>query len=207
MRALRAFTLTELLIVIAVVGLLVVCLFAALPSLRAASEGSQCIARLRAISQATLAYTRENHGIFPTSTNTELSTQGIWFDYRDLVSPYLDLAESRESTLFVCPASGTNTSTTYLFNGGNVYHPSFKGLAGKSLSGLSQPGRILLIVEHPVLLARSYHVRSSLPPHTDSQSYVAFVDGHVALQKFFWRGAALNVGINPPPSYDYLWGD
>lgn len=206
MRAPRAFTLTELLVVVAIIGVLVVCLLAALPAIRAASQGSQCVSRLKTISQATLTYTHENHGNFPTSTNASFSPQGIWYDYRELVSPYLDLTDARESSLFICPASKTNT-TTYLFNGGNVYSPFFKGIAGKSLSGLAQPGKTLLIVELPVLVSRSFHVRRGLPPHADSQNYVAFTDGRVALQKFHWSGAALNVGINPPPSYGYIWGD
>jgi prepilin-type processing-associated H-X9-DG protein len=211
MRALRAFSLVELLAVCAIIGLLIVCLLATLPSVRAGWRGSQCSARFRTLGQATIQYAQENDGKLPSSSSASISTltygqQGIWYDYRKVISPYLELSPARETSFFCCPASGTN-QMTYLFNGANEFNPNFKGLAGKRLPCLGEPARTLLLVEFPVLVSRSFHVNRGRPSHNDSQSYACFADGHVGLQKFFWNGAPVNAGINPPPQYGYLWGE
>lgn len=207
MRASRAFSLVELLITIGLIGALTACLMAGLPMAREAVKRGQCTARLKAISQALFHYANDNDNTLPASaTPTYGVQQGIWFDYRLLVTPYLEVSGSREQMTFLCPNSGL-TQTSYLFNGANQYNPNFKGLAGRRLSAISQPTQTLLLTEMPVVFGRSWHVGKSKPSHNNSKNFVSFADGHVAMVNIFWNGAAVNAGVNPPAEYGYIWGD
>lgn len=199
----------ELLIVIAIIGGLTLCVLAALPSARAALKSSQCTSRLRTISQAVLQYTQDNNDTMPAGTNATFGQeQGIWMNYRDLVTPYLAVDGAQQKALFFCPAAGTvPVSTGYFFNGANEYSPAFKGLAGKRVMGIGEPTRTLLLIEMPVVFSQSWHFGKGQAPHNNSRSYVSFADGHVALQRIFWSGQKINAGMNPPPEYGYRWGD
>lgn len=61
----RGFTLLELLVVVAVIGVLVGVLLPALRSARASARGVVCASNLRQISQASLGYAQDNDGLSP----------------------------------------------------------------------------------------------------------------------------------------------
>ncbi len=207
MRLSRAFSLIELLITVGLIGALAICLMAALPMARETMKRGQCTSRLKSISQALFSYAQDNDNSLPASANPTYGVQqGIWFDYRLLVTPYLEVSGGKEQMMFLCPNSGL-TQTSYLFNGANQYSPNFKGLAGRRLQSISRPSQTLLLAEMPVVFGRSWHVGKGKPSHNDSKNFVSFADGHVALQRIFWNGAAVNAGVNPPEEYGYLWGE
>lgn len=58
----RAFTLLEMLTVVAIIGLLVALLFSVLKGVRGSSSRAQCAANLKAIGQAASIYSSENDG-------------------------------------------------------------------------------------------------------------------------------------------------
>jgi prepilin-type processing-associated H-X9-DG protein len=60
------FTLTELVLAICVLAILVILLFPALSMVRSASRQAVCIGNVRTMLQATLSYTHDNNGRFPT---------------------------------------------------------------------------------------------------------------------------------------------
>ncbi|CAN5604078.1 hypothetical protein BH10PLA1_BH10PLA1_08510 [soil metagenome] len=72
-RMLRAFTLLELLVVTAILGLLVALLLPILASARAAERNTRCIANLRGIGVAMTAYAVDNHAYLSPATNF-----GLW---------------------------------------------------------------------------------------------------------------------------------
>ncbi len=206
----RGFTLIELLMACAIVAVICGCLLAVLPVVRNAAEGSRCAARLQTLSQAMSLYVLDHNQTLPASeTPTYGQTQGIWFGYNDLIIPYLDMPDSRKSGLFSCPMDKELAPAfpSYIFNGANQYQPAFKGLAGKRLNAITEPSRTLLLVEGCALFSKSWHALKPRGVHNDARSYASFVDGHVAAVAFYASGAPLNAGINPPPGYEYKWGD
>jgi prepilin-type N-terminal cleavage/methylation domain-containing protein/prepilin-type processing-associated H-X9-DG protein len=95
----RAFTLTEILVVIAVVGLLAAILFPVLNRVRANSRTSTCSSNLRQIGVALSLYRTDNSGLYPPVVTLESSptpsngqgvkTQGTWLMSLNLRSPLL----------------------------------------------------------------------------------------------------------------------
>lgn len=70
MRCRRAFTLVELLVVIAVIAMLVSLMLPALAGARRAAKGVVCLSGLRSIGQAVVIYCSENKDKYPISSHT-----------------------------------------------------------------------------------------------------------------------------------------
>ena len=206
------FTLLELLASFAIVGVLTMLVFQGVRSMQAAAEGTRCIANLRSISQAVLLYAADHSQKLPSlGTSATGLYDGIWFRYRDFVSPYLDLADAKKKKLFTCGSDAEFSKLTlpsYVFSGGNEYKPGLlKGVAGAPLASLRAPSRTLLLLEGSMLFFKSFH-EPNPASNVDFRSYVSFVDGHaVALTAWSAPGVSINAGINPPESYDYIFGD
>jgi prepilin-type N-terminal cleavage/methylation domain-containing protein/prepilin-type processing-associated H-X9-DG protein len=112
----RAFTLTELLVVLAVVALLVCLRLPALASVKTQTYIAQCSGNLRQVTLSFLLYGNENGGRLPSSS------QGFWL--WDLPSPvYQDVAAygSSNRSIFFCP-SNPYQGEIQLWNYGGNYH-------------------------------------------------------------------------------------
>jgi len=209
----RGFSLVELLVAIAIITILATCLLAGFPAAKRWALGGRCAAHLRELSVATLLYTQDNDETFPSSgQSTFHQQQGIWFNYRDLILPYLDLPadSAKTSRVFYCPLDTTFAPTfpSYIFNGGNEYDPALKGLAGKKILSVSQPSATILMVEGAAIYPASWHARRvGVTVFNDAKSYAAFVDGHVDFLSFYFSSGPFSAGVNPPSSYFYRWGD
>lgn len=131
------FTLTELLVCVAIMGILLALLFPVLAGVRAKSAGVVCAGNLKLIGAATLQYAGDNEQRLPSyfidtgdGLDSAGTTAGQWF-YN--LAPYLDVprreydgysALEREqlgataegigkSCVFTCPAHSKNESDTF----------------------------------------------------------------------------------------------
>lgn len=109
-----AFTLVELLIVIAIIGILAALLFPVLGKARAYAQRTTCLNNLEQINHAIQLYAGENHDLLPMISNTttdgstpgESGTNFVLSFYKPLVMNYLGLqgAPSPHDRVFACPA-------------------------------------------------------------------------------------------------------
>lgn len=121
----RAFTLIELLTVIAIIGILAAIIIPTVGRVRESARASQCVSNLRQINLAVQLYVGDNKGFLPPSARAPLPNEGISGSvlWTKAIAPYLPLqgnrADSREHEIFVCPAAdyaglkGKQLSNTY----------------------------------------------------------------------------------------------
>lgn len=204
-----AFSLVELLVAVAIVVVLVACVMSAMPSVRSLTMKSQCSSNLRQIAMGLIAYSQEHEGRLPGAvTPTYGNTEGIWFSYAQLITPYLGMdANSTDPRIFTCPVNGSTTieHPHYLFNSGNEYQPTFPGLGGKRLLTITQPTRTVLAMEMAAIFPVSWHnpQKTIAPAYRDALAMTAFADGHVSYIAYYWSGSGFSVSANPPAGYEY----
>ncbi|CAA6679904.1 MULTISPECIES: prepilin-type N-terminal cleavage/methylation domain-containing protein [unclassified Lentimonas] len=99
-----AFTLIELLTVIAIVAILAAILIPAVGRVRENANQAKCVSNLRQLATAANMYAAENHGNFPAlNAETEDKPQVPWFTQ---LRKYIDIEDSNEPIeLINCPAS------------------------------------------------------------------------------------------------------
>jgi len=125
----HAFTLTELVIVIAVLSLLTAILLPAVRLARQAGFQVQCAGRLRAIGQAFHSYTLDNDGHMPTCRASGVSSSNwlFWQGGRDInqsaLASYLGLKGNDLRQAFRCPAAPPENQLG--FQGGAKYPLTF----------------------------------------------------------------------------------
>jgi prepilin-type processing-associated H-X9-DG protein/prepilin-type N-terminal cleavage/methylation domain-containing protein len=99
-----AFTLIELLTVIAVIGVLAAILIPAVGKVRERAHQAQCVSNLRQLAVAATMYASDHRGNYPAlNGETEDAPQVPWFEQ---LRPYIDNEDSRQSIeLINCPSS------------------------------------------------------------------------------------------------------
>jgi prepilin-type N-terminal cleavage/methylation domain-containing protein len=209
-----AFTLTELLVVIAVILVLSALLVPALRAIRDRAMLSQCLSRINNLNAALMEWTRDNGQRFPSLETPEYGNAdtGIWFGYARLLLPYLGMSEAEAESqprVFSCPLVRNSVKTpSYIFNGGNQYDPSFPGLAGVVQASVAEPSRTITLYEVAAVFPTSWH---KPPPkggkgvYNNAPSVAAFADGHADFIPFHWDGASLSPSSDPPAGYSYRW--
>jgi prepilin-type N-terminal cleavage/methylation domain-containing protein len=217
----RAFTLTELLVVIGVVAIICALLLPTISAAKAKALRTTCISNLRQINQGLRMYSDDSSDKTPRTPGTANAPGLNWTGYKDLMKSYVGQngASSPPKSLFACPADtfhydffsefGTYVptalhdhadSSSYAFNGGNARtNSNAPGIAGRTVASIIQPSRTLLVMEAPALIPYSWH--DPKRPFTkenaifnDAKNVVSFVDGHVNYIKIHWGGN------NPPGS-------
>ncbi len=141
----RAFSLTELLVVVVIISVLLALIIPGIQQLRKSSRSTQCLSNLRTIANGVLLYAADNDGHFPPYISPVNSIYRSW-DYT--IKPYLGLPQDQPSKIFKCPAdprpyamTGGNYARTYSFN---AYYPSVGGWppAGCGLMSIDSSGGV-----------------------------------------------------------------
>lgn len=218
----RAFTLIDLLVVIAIIAILAAALLPVLSDAKNRVQRTACMNNLRQINLGLRMYSDDSADKAPRTPGTTNSPGLNWTGYKNLMKSYVGLngASSPHDKIFACPADTfhydfvTNFAAyvpqglheqaadylSYAFNGGNARtNSNAPGIAGRTLASIKHPVKTVLVMEAPALIPYSWHnpKRPFSPENAifnDAQDVVSFVDGHVSYNKIFWGGN------NPPGS-------
>lgn len=214
MSARRAFTLMELLAVVAMTGILAALLVPAVGRTRAQAWKAQCLSQLRQIGWAIHLYAQDHADGLPTMPDPNPYPNGVGAYYKQLVKGYLGLTgrPSPQEKVFICPADRTvhpqvgHAFTSFTFNGYEVGPGDLPRITGKRLGTISQAERAVLVGEWTAYFGGSWH-----PVRTENrvgqQSVLNFVDGHSALTVIYWNGVEGSApgAYSPPEGYHYSW--
>lgn len=216
----RAFTLVELLVVIAVIGVLASLALTTLPAMLENGRRAQCQARLANLGRGVLLYAQDHQMTLPSapaalgSGNPYISAA---YTYTADILPYLSMKEETakaDRNTFRCPSRkyepplGGFERSHYLFNGGNgLFGKDIPlGLAGVRLPAIQKPSRTVLVLEGSASLPICNHPFRGMTPVPEAKSWLFFVDGHTAyLPIQFLGGSKWTVFADPPASYGYQW--
>lgn len=216
-----AFTLVELLVVIALVGTLAGLLLAVFARVQAQGRSVQCVSNLRQWGVALNLYANENNGDYPRRGQgvqplTQLQHPGDSpsHDWFNVLPPYAgqpglqDAVRSGhppkpgDRSLFVCPAAQASASGPYFLPYAmNMYLSPWIRPSPHNRSQIDQTSQLAFLADGPV--AWSSTVPSSqaysVQARHSGRANVCFVDGHVA----GFDGTYLGCGVGQPsPEHD-----
>ena len=214
MHAKRAFTLLELLVVIAVIGMLAALLLPALGRAKQEGKRTSCASNLRQVNLAIRLYADDWSDSLPVLPATNPYPNGVGAYYKQLVKGYLGLTgpASPNEKVFICPSDPmlwtriAHAFTSYTFNGYEVRPGAIPRITGQKLGAIKNPAKAVLAGEWPAFFGGSWHplVNGDYP---DARNVLSFVDGHASFVKIYWDGLADSDPCNyePPAGYDYTW--
>jgi len=173
MRRLRhkAFTLVELIVVVAVIAILAALIFPVYQRVTANGQAAACLSNLRQIGTGLNAYLNENENKMPT---LQIGRNSISQDV-----PVIDNTLNKYLTdkrVFICPADnkgiGVNTGTSYCWN---------VALNGQAVASLNFLNLVTDTTHIPILSDKEgFH------PYLDNKVNILYADGHVTKDvKFF----------------------
>jgi prepilin-type N-terminal cleavage/methylation domain-containing protein len=219
-----AFTLLELLLVIAVVGVLAALLLSSASGAKAKARRAACLNNLKQVNLGLRMYADDNADTLP-------DTNAVMIAYKRLMKSYVGMERSSSTNdqLFCCPAdrftvdasrnvtaSGSMHEvpewdySSYGFNGLNRLSGLLPGVAGKKLTTVREPAKTILLAEVSAFMGFSWHEPSSPPIAVDTRNMVSFIDGHVSFVRIYWNGflgkTEWPMFYDPPAGYDYRWG-
>lgn len=214
----QAFTITDLLVLLAVLSVLGAIVIGRLESGRQQAAQVVCAGNLGKIDRAILDYAANNGGLPDTSPS---DTRNLWWSYKEQVKRYLGLTtpSSAKDTAFACPQDRGYSEpvpfhlsfrfdfNSYVYNG--VTLPGMPNIAGLQLSGVKHPRKTLLVMEWTAHAPLSWHKsktgKENMPFYCDAQSVAGFVDGHVGLTRIYYDGYNAAYTRDPIPGYDYQY--
>ncbi len=216
MNSRRAFTLVEMLVVIAVIGILAALLFPVLAGAKAKAMRTECSNNLKQINLAVHLYAADNDDVSPNVGTYTFQT------YKEVIKNYVGLnnPSSPQDKVFTCPAdlyfyedNGgayvpqgrheqiTNSDySSYTFNGNNLctnypafaYRGALPGIGGQKLSAIKDSIKTMLVAETPAFYPYSWHepklnVGTVSVFFNDAKNVVSFADGHVSFIKIYYN--------------------
>jgi type II secretory pathway pseudopilin PulG len=214
-----AFTLTDLLVTVAVLSVLAAVGANRLAAMKAKSRAAVCLANLGKVNRAVLDFSSDNQQRLPGSLPG--NNKNLWWWYKEQVKRYAGLTgeSSASDTVFACPDDRGYTDpipfhlnarfdfSSYVYNG--VTMPGMPNIAGHPLASIQQPKRTLLVMEWTAHAPLSWHQsktgRKNSPFYCDAQSVVGFVDGHVGLTRIYYDGYNAAYTQDPIAGYDYQY--
>ena len=160
----RAFTLSELLVVMAVVGILSLLAYPAYQRVIESGRATACTANLRQLGMALGLYLGENNQTMPTLK----TARGSVGDDLPVIDNTLDRYLSGGRGVFCCPADrrrlGERSGTSYLWN---------NTLNGQVLANLNFLGLVEDLSHIPILSDKEgFH------PYMDNKVNILYADGH-----------------------------
>ena len=183
----RAFTLIEMLVVIAIIAILAAILFPVLSAAKARANRTTCANNLPQINLGVRMYCDEaadKAPLSPHQTNNYDPNNFIldFVSYKKAMKNYVGLngTSSPGDKLFACPADTfyyefTATNQTYIpqslhnqseydyssywFNGGTptIFGSNSPGISGRSISSIKHPAKTVLVAEMPAFNPWSWH--------------------------------------------------
>ncbi|QYY37510.1 prepilin-type N-terminal cleavage/methylation domain-containing protein [Ruficoccus sp. ZRK36] len=188
-RRAAAFSLVELLVVLAVIAVLTLFLIPAVTTVRARAQSTQCLSNLHHIHAGVLMYAAGHEGWLPP--NNTNSNSGAWWQH---VYPSL----IADAGVFECPLDETgwiNEANAALENNGKLSYGAMgnddpyakQGVMDKNLGMFINPSQCVMILDAPRSgrqLAKNWYynwpkyITDIKPVHGDKVNMV-FVDGHV----------------------------
>lgn len=224
-----AFTVVELLIVMAIIAILAALLFPVFNAAKARAQRAVCMNNLRQIAFDIHLYAGDSRDSAPKTAWTSNSTAM----YLDGNTAFKRVLEAQNVTnLFSCPADtfyftyGTNgiswipqslhqqaysEYSSYGFNGGQltIFGTNTPGIAGQKLSSIRHPAKTVLVTEMSAYFPWSWHEPMGRTPFVNNaKNMMSFVDGHVSYVKIYWNAGTPSdfaLEYNPPAGYDYQW--
>jgi len=220
-RPVKGFTLTDLLVIVALLSVLGAIVIGGLSTSRERSRQSVCSSNLQKINRGVLSFCADNSQTLPTIPTGD--TRPLWWWYKEQVKRYAGLTgeASKSDTVFACPSDRGYSDpapfhdnprfdySSYVYNG--VTLPGIPGIAGLPLTAIQHPQKTLLVMEWtahaPLSWHRSFTGKENSPFYNDAQSVVGFVDGHVSFSKIYYDGYNAAYTRDPIDGYDYQFSE
>jgi prepilin-type N-terminal cleavage/methylation domain-containing protein/prepilin-type processing-associated H-X9-DG protein len=159
----KAFTLIELLTVIAIIGILAALIIPTVGKVRQSAKSGQCLSNLRQMGMALHLYASENKGRFPRVKINASPTTGIVSDnvyWYSVVTPYIQRRQiSAVSHVFRCPSESfqvdparVNSTVQYMISraverSGSTEDAGGKLRVGARVDEIPNPGRTFLLLD------------------------------------------------------------
>jgi prepilin-type N-terminal cleavage/methylation domain-containing protein len=210
----RAFTLIELLAVVAIIGILAALLPPALSQAKENGRRTACVNNLRQVNLAIKFYADDWTDSLPILPEPNPYRNGVGAYYKQLVKGYLGLAgpASPGEKIFVCPSDPIfhtqihHAFTSYTFNGYEADSSPIPRITGQKSSGIKNPTRAVMVGEVSAFVGGAWHPLVQ-PDLADERNVLSFVDSHVDFTRVYWDGDPGSPPCNyePPAIYNYNW--